>query len=149
LGSGDQVTVRIFDQAQLSGTYVVDDSGYIDLPLLGLVRAGGLSADALGQHIADALRKQKLILNPSVAVEVSRYRPFYVLGEVNTPGQYPFRPGMSVLTAVSIAGGFTYRAVKDETGITRVSGDKAQQYRAGTDALVQPGYVITVFERRF
>jgi len=149
LGAGDEIVIRIFNQSQLSGKYAVDDSGFIEMPLLGLVRAGGLSPDVLGQHIAAALQAQKLILNPSVAVEISRYRPFYILGEVNTPGQYPFRPGMTVLTAVSIAGGFTYRAAQDYAGITRDGGNAAVQYRAPSFALAQPGDVITVFERRF
>jgi len=149
LGSGDAVEIRIFNQAQLSGTYTVDDSGFIDMPLLGLVPAGGLSANAVASRIVLALQGQKLILHPSVAVEISRYRPFYILGEVNAPGQYPFRPGMTVLTAISIAGGFTYRAVQDYAGITRDTGSTAMQYRAPTFALAQPGDVITVFERRF
>ena len=149
LGSGDEVDIRIFNQPQLSGKYAVDDSGFIDMPLLGLIRAGGLPPDTLGQKIAASLQARKLILNPSVAVEVSRYRPFYILGEVDTPGQYPYRPGMTVLTAISIAGGFTYRAVQDDAGITRDTGSSAVQYRAVTSARVQPGDVITVFERRF
>ena len=149
LGSGDEIVIRIFDQPQLSGKYTVDDSGFIDMPLLGLVRAGGLDADGLARRIAAALRAQKLILAPSVAVEISRYRPFYILGEVNTPGQYPFRPGMTVLTAISIAGGYTYRAVQSYVGVTRNSAGTPMQYRAPTPALVEPGDVITVFERRF
>lgn len=149
LGSGDEVDIRIFDQSQLSGKYSVDDSGFISMPLLGLVQAAGLSPDQLGSRIAAALQTQKLILHPSVAVEVSHYRPFYILGEVNTPGQYPYRPGMTVLTAISIAGGFTYRAEEGYAGITRDMGSKAVQYRAAPSAMVQPGDVITVFERRF
>lgn len=149
LGSGDEVTIRIFDQSQLSGKYSVDDSGFIDMPLLGLVQAGGTSPDQLGSRIASGLQMQKLILHPSVAVEISHYRPFYILGEVNSPGQYPYRPGMTVLTAISIAGGFTYRAVEDYAGITRDTGSTAIQYRAPNFAMAQPGDVITVFERRF
>jgi polysaccharide export outer membrane protein len=149
LGSGDEVTIRIFDQSQLSGLYSVDDSGFIDMPLLGLIRAAGMSPDTLGGNIALALQARNLILNPSVAVEVSRYRPFYILGEVNAPGQYAYRPGMTVLTAISIAGGFTYRAEQNYAGITRDRGSAAVQYRAANDAMAQPGDVITVFERRF
>ena len=149
LGSGDQINLRIYDQSQLSGMYSVDDSGFIDLPLLGLIQAGGISPDQLATRVSIALQSQQLILHPSVAVEVSRYRPFYILGEVNTPGQYPFRPDMTVLTAISIAGGFTYRAEEDYAGITREHGGQAVQYRAPTNALAEPGDVITVFERRF
>jgi polysaccharide export outer membrane protein len=149
LGAGDALRVRIYDQPQLSGTYAIDDSGLVDLPLLGLVPAAGLSTDGLSQAIAAALVQQKLILHPSVAVEISQYRPFYILGEVNTPGQYPYRPGMTVLTAISIAGGFTYRAVQDYVGVTRETSGTPAQYRAPIDAVAQPGDVITVFERRF
>jgi len=153
LGPGDEILVRIYDQPQLSGAYDVDDGGNIDLPLLGLVAADGKTADELSDAIALTLRQKNLILAPSVAVEVSKFRPFYILGEVNAPGQYPFRPGMTVLTAVSIAGGFTYRAVQDYVGVTRDmapgSGSQAIQYRAETFAMVAPGDVITVFERRY
>jgi polysaccharide export outer membrane protein len=149
LGPGDQLSIRIYDQAQLSGAYQIDDSGNVDMPLLGLVRAKGRSTDGLAAAIVSALQAGGLILHPSVAVEISTYRPFYILGEVNTPGQYPFRPGMTVLTAISIAGGFTYRACEDYAGVTRDMGNGPAQYRAPMSALVQPGDVITIFERRF
>ncbi|EKM98841.1 MULTISPECIES: polysaccharide biosynthesis/export family protein [Acidocella] len=149
LGPGDALNLRVFDQAQMSGSYHVDDGGNIDLPLLGLVQAGGLSTDALAKSIASQLQARQLILHPSVAVEIATYRPFYTLGEVTTPGPYPYRPGMTVLTAISIAGGFTYRAETAYVGVTRTIGSKAAQYRAPTTAMVLPGDVITVFERRF
>src|ERR1700759_3483014 len=117
----------------------------VDLPLLGLVPAAGCTTDALAAAIASGLVAKKLILNPSVAVEVSTYRPFYILGEVNTPGQYPFRPDMTVLTAVSIAGGFTYRAVQGYVGVTRDTDGLPATYRAPLFALAQPGDVITIY----
>lgn len=119
------------------------------MPLLGPVVARGHSADALAQAITLALQKNGLILHPAVSAEVSTYRAFYILGEVNTPGPYPYRPGMTALTAISIAGGFTYRGCQDYVGVTREHDGIAAQYRASTAALVQPGDVITVFERRF
>lgn len=149
LGPGDVLNIRIYDQDQLSGSYTIDDSGFIDMPLLGPVQAGGAGTAALTQRLMRGLQKNGLILHPAVAVEISTYRPFYILGEVNTPGQYPFRPGMTALTAISIAGGFTYRACDAYVGVTRNTGGNAAQYRAPTSALVQPGDVITVFERRF
>jgi polysaccharide export outer membrane protein len=149
LGPGDVLTIRIYDQPQLSGSYQVDDSGFINMPLLGAVQASGRSTDGLERGITSGLQKNGLILHPAVGAEISTYRPFYILGEVNTPGQYPFRPGMTALTAISIAGGFTYRGCEDYVGITRNTGNNAAQYRAPTCALVQPGDVITVFERRF
>ncbi len=149
LGAGDALTIRIYDQPQLSGAFMIDDSGMVDFPLLGRVRASGQTTDGLAAAIGGALKEKNLILAPSVAVEISTYRPFYILGEVNTPGQYPYRPGMTVLTAISIAGGFTYRAEQDYSGVTRDAGSGPVQYRAPNYALAQPGDVITVFERRF
>jgi polysaccharide export outer membrane protein len=149
LGPGDTLDIRIYNQPQLSGSYQVDDSGFIDMPLLGPVHALGQSTEALERAITIGLQKNGLILHPAVGAEISTYRPFYILGEVNTPGQYPFRPGMTALTAISIAGGFTYRGCQDYVGVTRDTGSAAAQYRAPTSALVQPGDVITVFERRF
>ena len=149
LGAGDGLRIRIYDQAQLSGDYTIDDSGMVDLPLLGLVSATGQTADGLAVEIAAALQAKKLILAPSVAVEVSQYRPFYILGEIATPGQYPYRPRMTALTAISIGGGFTDRALQDYVGVTRDSGSGPVQYRAPLFALAEPGDVITVFERRF
>lgn len=149
LGTGDTLALRIYGQAQLSGSYMVDDSGMIDLPLLGLVKASGLGTDALAQNIARGLQDAGLILHPSVAVEITTYRPFYILGEVNAPGQYPYRPDMTVLTAVSIAGGFTYRAEQAYAGVTRDMGPGPATYRAPLFARAEPGDVITIYERRF
>ncbi|HQU03931.1 MAG TPA: polysaccharide biosynthesis/export family protein [Acidocella sp.] len=149
LGAGDGLHIRVYDQPQLSGAFAVDDSGMVDMPLLGLLPGAGKTSAELADEIAAALQAKKLILAPSVAVEVAKYRPFYSLGEVSNPGQYPYRPGMTVLTAISIAGGFTYRAVQGYVGITRDIGKGPVQYRAPITALAQPGDVITVFERRF
>jgi polysaccharide export outer membrane protein len=149
LGAGDAVQVQVYDQPQLSGDFNVDDSGNIDISLLGLVPAAGRTTAELADAIAARLRGAHLILSPSVTAEISHFRPFYILGEVNAPGQYQYRPGMTVLTAISIAGGFTYRAVQGYVGVTRDIGTQALQYRADTFAMAAPGDVITVFERRF
>ena len=149
LGAGDALIIRVYDQSQLSGEFSINDGGSVDLPLIGGVQAAGLSTSELAASIARALQDSHLILKPSVAVEVSSYRPFYILGEVSRPGQYPFRPDMTVLTAISIAGGFTDRAVESYVGVTRDSGSLPAEYRAPLFALAQPGDVITVFERRF
>ena len=90
-----------------------------------------------------------LVRNPSVAVEIIAYRPIYVLGEVNKPGQYPYQPGMTVVTAVAVAGGFTYRAVQSYASVVRTSDGAAMEGRATRQDFVRPGDVITVFERRF
>lgn len=95
------------------------------------------------------MRRKGLFRDPSVAVEVQTYRPIFVLGMVERGGQYPYQPGMTVLSAVAVAGGFNYRAVQDYVSITRIGADgEAEEYRAPRAALVRPGDVITVFERR-
>lgn len=149
LGAGDRLRVVVFDQKQLTRTYTVDAAGNIDLPLLGQVRAAGLTIAALRREIAAGLVRRGLLRHPSVAIEVATYRPFSILGEVNKPDQYPFQPGMTVLAAVSLAGGFTYRAAESEVGIIRVTDGIARQYRAPVSALIAPGDVIRVFQRHF
>jgi polysaccharide biosynthesis/export protein len=119
------------------------------VPLLGLVHAGGLSTGELENRIEAGLRQHKVILNPSVSVDIVSYRPIFILGEVKKPGQYPFEPGMTVLSAVAIAGGFTYRAVTDYASIVRTVNAQTVEGRAGRDALIAPGDVINVFERIF
>jgi polysaccharide export outer membrane protein len=91
----------------------------------------------------------QLIRDPSVSVEVSAYRPIFVLGEVNKPGEYPYQPGMTVVSAVAVAGGFTYRAVEDRASIVRSSEGKAVEWRAERQTYVRPGDVITIYERRY
>ncbi len=154
LGSGDQVRILVFGEDQLSGEYRVNDTGRIALPLLGSVRAAGSSTAELEGMVSDSLKKAGMMRDPSVAVEVIAYRPIFVLGEVNKPGQYPYQPGMTVVTAVAVAGGFTYRAIDDYAAVVRTfdAGSKeahATEGRASRQSFVQPGDVITIFERRF
>ena len=149
LGPGDQVRIITFGEENLTGEFRVNDSGNIALPLVGAVPAAGLTPQGLEAAVAGALRRGNLVHHPSVAVEVIAYRPIYVLGEVNKPGQYAYEPGMTVVTAVAVAGGFTYRAIKDYAAVVRTVEGKAVEGRAGRQAFVQPGDVVTVFERRF
>ena len=149
LGPGDQVRIITFGEDQLTGEFRVDAAGDVSLPLLGNVVAAGLTPQGLAGRIRDALRKNNLFRDPSVSVEVVQYRPVFVLGEVNKPGQYPYQPGMTVVTAVAIAGGFTYRAVEDAFSIVRVGEGGSSEGRAGRETPVQPGDVITVYERHF
>jgi polysaccharide biosynthesis/export protein len=149
LGPGDQVRIITFGEENLTGEFRVNDSGNIALPLVGAVRAAGLTSAGLEAAVATVLRRGNLVRHPSVAVEVIAYRPIYVLGEVNKPGQYPYQPGMTVVTAVAVAGGFTYRAVDGYAAIVRSIEGKAVEGKASRQAFVQPGDVVTVFERRF
>lgn len=149
LGPGDTVRVITYGEELLTGDFRVNDQGLVALPLAGIVRAAGKTPDGLATAIAQGLRRGDVLRRPSVSVEVSSYRPIYVLGEVNKPGQYPYQPGMTVVTAAAVAGGFTYRAVEDYAAIVRNVGGESVEGKVFRQAPVQPGDVITVFERRF
>lgn len=150
LGPGDKLRVLVNGAAELSTDYGVSSGGTLAMPLLGQVPANGKTPDQLAAAIRTALISRGLFRDPSVAVEVIAYRPVFVLGEVQHPGQFAYLPGMTVLTAVAVAGGFTYRAVKSEFSVTRTTSAKAAvEASAGRNAVLQPGDVLTVFERRF
>lgn len=149
LGGGDRIRIITFGEEQLTGEFNVDDQGNIALPLLGSVKALGLTPQELDARIADGLKRRNLLRDPSVAVEVLAYRPIFVLGEVAKPGQYPYQPGMTMLTAVAVAGGFTYRGVQDYASVVRSTAGKATEGRVLPRSLIAPGDVINVFERRF
>jgi polysaccharide export outer membrane protein len=118
LSSGDKLRVLVFGQDNLSNIYAVDGSGQIAMPLIGTVRAAGLTTSALEKDVARRLRSG-FVREPDVSVEVSQYRPFYVLGEVTQSGQYPYVSGMTAQNAIAIAGGFTPRAVQDGVEVSR------------------------------
>lgn len=149
LGSGDVVRLITFGEDQLTGEFRVDDQGRIALPLLGSVPAAGLTAADLGQRVAQELQNRKLIRDASVSVEVAAYRPVFVLGEVSRPGQYPYQPGMTMLTTVAVAGGFTYRAVRDYAEVVRTNGDQATTGKIFPESFIAPGDVVQVYERHF
>ena len=150
LGPGDQVGITLFGEKELSGAFPVSDSGRVALPLVGDVQAAGLTTDQLAVEIEQKLKSAGLYRDPRVAVEVTSYRPVFILGEVAKPGQYPYQPGMTVLTAAAIAGGFTYRAVTRQFGIVRQeSNGKADEERAVRQTMLAPGDVVTVYERIF
>jgi polysaccharide export outer membrane protein len=117
--------------------------------LAGPVHAAGLTARDLEIAVATALKQGDMLRQPLVSVEVATYRPIYVLGEVNKRGQYPYQPGMTVVSAAAVAGGFTYRAVEDYASVVRTTDGESVEGKASRQALVQPGDVITVFERSF
>lgn len=149
LGSGDHVRITVYGQPEMTGEYAIDGSGMLSFPLIGQVHAGGLSAGGLEQALVDRLQPNYL-KNPSVSVEVLTYRPFYIVGEVRTPGSYPYVSGMTVLNAVALAGGFTYRAREDDFYLLRRRGEGSRdRIVAAPDTPVLPGDVITVRERYF
>ena len=149
LGSGDSIRIITFGEDQLTGEFKVSDSGSISVPLLGQIPVAGLSVDEVGKKIEARLEQGKIFKNPSVSAEVTTYRPIFILGEVNKPGQYPYQPGMTLLSAVSVAGGFTYRAVESYASIVRSVDGHVVEGKVDRQALIQPSDVVTIFERRF
>lgn len=148
LGSGDKLRVTVFGQPDLSGEFAVDGSGMVSMPLLPPVKATGLSTQQLQREIEAELGKT-LLRSPSVSVQVAEFRPFFILGEIANAGQYPYVNGMTVETAVAIAGGYTYRADRDVARITRQKGNKVVEMNVAPTAVVKPGDTILVMERYF
>lgn len=148
LGSGDEIRVTVFGHKDLSGDFTVDGSGLVALPLVGNIRAGGLVVRDFERNIIRAL-KPDYLKNPRVSAEVLNYRPFYIIGEVKKPGSYPFVNGMSVVNAVALAGGYTYRARENRLLIIRATDTSRTKQPADHDTAVLPGDVIEVPERFF
>ncbi len=148
LGSGDRVKVTVFGHDDLSGRFLVGGNGDVALPLIGKVRAGGLTVTEFEVRVVDAL-KPDYLKNPRVSVEVLNYRPFYIIGEGRRPGSYPYVSGMRVIHAEALAGGYTYRARENKIFVTRASDPKNVKRRADHDTPVLPGDVIEVPERFF
>jgi polysaccharide export outer membrane protein len=148
LAGGDRVRVIVFGQDALSNSYSVDGSGHISMPLIGPVAVQGMTTQDVG-HALEARFRDGFLREPRVSVEVEAYRPFFILGEVNSPGQYPYVSGMTVETAVAIAGGFTPRAARWSADLTRVSSGRAITATVPVIQPVRPGDTIDVRERLF
>jgi polysaccharide export outer membrane protein len=148
LGNGDQIRLTVYDEPDLSGQFTVDGAGRLTLPLVGTVKADGLTAREVEKLIARKL-KPDYLKNPDVTVEVMSYRPFYIVGEVRAPGSYPYVDGMTVINAVARAGGFTYRAREENFYIKRTTEGNTSRLDARPETPVFPGDVITVRERYF
>lgn len=149
LEPGNRVRVIVFNESNLSGDFTVDPIGNIALPLIGNVPASGITAKALAKRIADMLKRDAYLQDPSVAVEVQTFRPFYVLGEVRQPGEFPYTTGLTVLSAIARAGGYDYRARQGEVVLVRLVGGDQKEYRATERTPILPGDIVKVLERRF
>jgi len=148
LDSGDKLRVVVFGQDGLTNSYSVDAGGSITMPLIGGVKARGLTTGELAAAITARLR-QGYIRDPAVAVEVEAYRPFFILGEVTYPGQYPYVANMTIETAVAIAGGFTPRALHEQVELTRTVHGATVRSKVPVTTSVHPGDTISVSERWF
>lgn len=147
LGAGDKLRVTVYGEADLSGEFEVDGTGFVALPLIGELSAGGSSVREMERRVETELANGYLV-SPRVSIEVTNYRPFYILGEVNNPGRYPFVDGMTVQNAVALAGGYTYRARQSRAEIQRQDG-QINERDAAPSTPVMPGDVITIPERFF
>ncbi len=148
LGAGDRVRVTVFEQEGLTNTYSVDQSGYLSFPLVGAIPARGHTSQELEREIANKLR-QGYLRDPDVSVEIDRYRPIFVMGEVGAGGQYSYVPGLTVQKAVAMAGGYTPRANQESVDITRDINGKVITGRVRTSDPLLPGDTIYVRERLF
>lgn len=148
LDAGDRLRVQVFGQEGLTNSYIVDASGNISMTLIGSVPVRGYTTAQVARAITDRLRNG-YIRNPHVSVEVEAYRPFFILGEVNAPGQYPYVPNMTVEAAVAIAGGFAPRANKGDIVLARAYNGETMRTSVPPDMPMRPGDTITVRERWF
>jgi protein involved in polysaccharide export with SLBB domain len=148
IGPTDNLRITVFGHEDLSGEFLVSGTGHVSLPLVGEVRVGGLSVREVAESVTSLL-KPDYLRNPRVSVDVLNYRPFYILGEVKKPGSYPYEHGMKILTAVALAGGFTYRAQEDKLVIIRANAEGKREDIVGPDTAVLPGDVVKVKERYF
>lgn len=147
LGPGDRLKVTVFDHPRSSGDFELDSLGTIAYPLLGRVKARGNTVAELQEFLSSALDK-KYIVNPRVSIEVLNYRPFYIYGEVNRGGSYPYVVGLTVRRAVAIAGGFTRRARDEPVQLVREGPEGAIKLEKEIDDHVLPGDIVKI-ERRF
>lgn len=148
LGPGDKLRVIVFDEAELTGDFSVSGAGIASLPLIGDVPAAGRSVEQFRLEVEAAYRKGYL-KDPRVAVEILNYRPFYILGEVNRPGEYPCIHDLTVMKAVATAQGFTYRANARIVFIKHAHEKTEHKERLTPDTPVEPGDTIRVAERFF
>jgi protein involved in polysaccharide export with SLBB domain len=148
LAAGDKVRVTVYGEDRISGEYQIDPDGMIALPLAGTVKAAGLTKPGLEAALAEKLTG-KYLKNPKVTVDIVNFRPFYVLGEVQKPGEYPFRSGLNVLSAIAIAGGTTYRANTSKVYIQRFGSTDLAEFVQSPTISVMPGDVVRVPERYF
>jgi len=148
IGAGDRLTIRVNGQPDLTTDYIVDGSGNISMPLIRTVRVGGLTTVEVEDVISQRLRNGYL-RTPSVSVQATNLRPFYILGEVNQAGSFPYQSGMTVQNAVAIAGGYGTRADQGPVMLTRKAADGTRTYKVPVTTQLYPGDIVYVRERWF
>ena len=147
-GSGDKLKVTVYGEDDLGAEVVVDGNGQVQLPLIGQVKAAGLTVHEFVAEVQNALGA-KYLRDPKVSVQIENYRPFYIIGEVNKPGEYPYESGLNVLGAVALAGGYTYRADDSDVYIRRNGATKEESLPASATTRIYPGDIVRISERMF
>ncbi|MFZ5618056.1 MAG: polysaccharide biosynthesis/export family protein [Pseudomonadota bacterium] len=148
LGPSDKIRLIVYGEPELSGEFSVNARGDISIPLLGEIAANGLTIEGLKAKITAGLA-EGFVNDARVAAEVIEYRPYYILGEIGKPGEYPYSAGMTVMKAVAAAEGFTYRARKSSVYIKRADQEQEYKFELTPDLVVYPGDVVRVAERFF
>ena len=148
LDTGDRLRIFVYGQPNLSRLYTVDHGGWVTVPLIGNVKARGRTTNDL-EHSIKAKLGTQYVKDPQVTVDVQQNRPFFILGEVETAGQFPYVSGMTIKTAVAIAGGFSERANERKAQITRRINGLVERLDVPDDYVVQPGDTVYVYERFF
>ena len=149
LGPNDRLRITVFGQPTLTGEYTLDGNGVLAFPLIGNVPANGVTTNQLEQAIAAKLKPDYMV-NPNVSAEIVTRRPFYVIGEVQKPGNYPYVSDMTAVNAIAMAGGFTRRARKNDFYIRRLDKDgKVVRIEANAGTVLQAGDTLEVRERVF
>jgi protein involved in polysaccharide export with SLBB domain len=149
LQPGDRIKMTVYGEEALTGEYDINPSGYVTMPLIGATRAAGRTQAEFGRDVANKYRSGGLLQDPNVTVAVVQFHPFYVLGEAVSPGEYPFRSGLNVHTAVAMAGGFTYRASRSYVLIRHIGDEVWKEYPLAEPVPIAPGDLIRVPERYF
>ncbi len=148
LGAGDKLQINVFNQADLTGEYTLDANGRFTMHLIGKVKAKGLTPTELEAQLVSMLKPDYLV-NPRVSVRVQNFRPFYIIGEVKSPSSYAYVNGMTYLTAVAIAGGYTYRAKKSHVYVVRGDDPERKEIKLEVNEKVRPGDIVRIAERMF
>jgi len=148
LGTGDQIRLVVYGEDDLSGTYEIGSTGVVALPLIGNITAANITISQFEEAVRTKLMAGYL-QNPHVNAQVVNYRPFFILGEVSKPGSYPYVNGLTVLNAVALAGGYTYRAQSDGALIVRANDPSKTEQRIREEGVVLPGDIVRIPERFF
>jgi len=148
LGPDDKVRILTFGEDALSGEFTVSGKGTISLPLIGEIKAVGLNTTEL-QAAIESNYRDGYLKDPKVSVEIITFRPYYILGEVTRPGEYPYTNGLTALNAVATANGFTYRADTHHVFIKHAGETKETRFDLTSSTPISPGDTIRIKERLF